>query len=139
MQGPTLHRVRLVCIGWLLAITACQGAALREDPVAVIEQPIISGSRETGYKAVVAIAASNGDDGFGLCTGSVIGPYQILTANHCVFDEVAEKQLPATAFQVFIGDNLGDGPEPPLLVSDVRTTPGTDIQQAVFDGDDIAI
>src|SRR5262245_46609450 len=57
----------------------------------VAEESIINGTRVTGtYPSVVAVYWQMGTTAGGLCTGTVIGPYAILTAKHCVFNENAD-------------------------------------------------
>src|SRR5262245_38561305 len=46
--------------------------------------PILDGDLEEGYDAVVLVAA-----GDGVCTGTVIGSQQVLTARHCADDVAA--------------------------------------------------
>jgi secreted trypsin-like serine protease len=131
----------LACL--LRLLSACESAPVdpREPRVDVSTQPVIDGERETGFSAVVAIVeAMPGTSGGSLCSGSVIGPYQVLTAKHCVIDEQGQA-FPVSALFVAVGDDLTrrTGVSAVLRVSDVHTTPGTDIDAAAADGDDIAI
>lgn len=122
-------------------MVACQ-APLPPSPerVAVTREQIIDGSRDTSSDSVVAVVAQDSSSRIALCSGSVIGPYHVMTAKHCVFDE-AGKRRPASAFTVAVGNDLTvqSGVSAVSRVSDVRTTPGSDIDTDVRNGDDIAI
>ena len=54
-----------------------------EDDVGQTEQDIVRGSRESGYKAVVAVRI-NGFQGWTLCTGTYVAPRVVVTAAHCM-------------------------------------------------------
>jgi hypothetical protein len=80
----------------------------------------------------------------GLCTGTVIGPYAVLTAKHCVFEERAGGSYRAVTpaeFIVVVGTDLTamGGVSEVHYVAEVRTTPGTDIDADVENGYDIAV
>jgi hypothetical protein len=110
-------------------------------PVEVTTQAVIDGERERGLPAVVAVVESMPETGSGsLCSGTVIGPYQVLTAKHCVVDEQG-KPYPVSAFVVAVGDDLTrkSGVSEVTRVSEIHTPPGTDIEASVTRGDDIAI
>jgi V8-like Glu-specific endopeptidase len=65
-------------------VTWLAGAACAVAPPAELgdaRSPIIRGTRETGLPAVVLVARTGATTGSGgLCTGTVIGPYAVLTA-----------------------------------------------------------
>jgi hypothetical protein len=131
----------LASLLWLLA--ACDDASTRPagPRVALTTQKVIDGERERGFDAVVAIVESMPETGSSsLCSGTVIGPYQVLTAKHCVVDEQG-KRYPASAFVVAVGSDLTtrSGVSELLRVRGIHTTPGTDIEASVTGGDDIAI
>jgi hypothetical protein len=109
------------------------------------EESIINGTRETGYPEVVAVYWQMGSTAGGLCTGTVIGPYAILTAKHCVFSENPDGShtlVPAANFYVIETDDINSGdimPGDVNQVFEVRTTPGSNIDSDVSNGRDIAI
>lgn len=72
--------------------------------------PIVGGTRDTGDPAVVEVVYRQ--DGFRLCTGTVIAPHVVLTAAHCV-DEAVIGTFPA---EIFTGDDVDD----PTQYSDDR-------------------
>jgi hypothetical protein len=125
-------------------LAACESASIDSTTapeVDVTTQTVIDGERERGFDAVVAVVESMPETGSGsLCSGTVIGPYQVLTAKHCVVDEQG-KPHPASAFVVAVGDDLTtrSGVSELIGVSEVRTTPGADLEASVSRGDDIAI
>ena len=101
--------------------------------------PIIGGTRDTGHPSVVAVyAMMPGASGGALCSGSVIGPHAVMTAKHCVFDETTGVMFPAADFTVVLADDISHASSF-ALVSEVRTTPGSDIATDIMNGDDIAI
>ncbi|MBW2460829.1 MAG: trypsin-like serine protease, partial [Deltaproteobacteria bacterium] len=75
----------------------------------------------------------------GLCTGSVIGPYAIMTAKHCVFE--GSRPLASSQFLVLVGSDIQSmgGVESFHPVIEIRTTAGTDISADIENGNDIAI
>jgi hypothetical protein len=116
-----------------LVLSACA-----VEPLGSVTEPIISGARETGRREVVAVVR-DGEAG-GLCTGTVIGPFAVLTAKHCVFDE-AERPIPAALLFVLVADNVleASGIERIVPVMEVRTTPGSRIDDDIENGNDIAV
>jgi MYXO-CTERM domain-containing protein len=114
--------------------------ACAQPSIGVSSEPIIRGERETGYPEVVAVYWTDGASAGGLCSGTVIGPHAVLTAKHCVFDETASGHtaVPSGWFYVIEGDDI-EAATAVHRVSEVRTTPGTDIDSDVSNGSDIAI
>jgi len=91
--------------------------------------------------AVVGVAYSVGAPS---CTGTVVGPYAVVTAKHCVFYTAADgTEIPVepSDLVVEVGDNLTSERwiEDVIGVVEIRTTPGNDIRRDVAYGDDIAI
>ena len=127
----------------LLALFSVLFAGACAPSADVASSPIINGVRETGYPEVVAVYWSSGATGGGLCSGTVIGPYAILTAKHCVFEETASgyRAVTPAEFQVFVGSDLNSagGITEVHYVSEVRTTAGSNIDFDVENGTDIAI
>jgi V8-like Glu-specific endopeptidase len=100
----------------LLLLAACVG-----DPVAGAHAPIVGGVEEPGMPAVVAII--NQTTG-GLCTGTLISPWVVLTAKHCVQGPGTDALYPATDFVVGIGPRI-DAFDDTFEVTAVATTPGS--------------
>jgi MYXO-CTERM domain-containing protein len=133
---PTFRRALPLAI--LLAVSCAP------PDTGVGEEAIVNGVRETGHPEVVAVYWSASPTAGGLCTGTVIGPYAVLTAKHCVFEEIApgtHRAVPASDFVVVVGHDLDSmsGITSVHRVLEVRTTPGSDIDADVMNGADIAI
>lgn len=122
----------------LMMLAGCSVAPAPEAELA--EAPIVGGARETGYPEVVAVYWSRSATEGGLCSGTVIGPYAVLTAKHCVFDD-RDVAVPANAFVVIVGNDVNSmsGITSTHRVLEVRTTPGNDISADVESGNDIAL
>jgi hypothetical protein len=135
-----MSRLSLAALALLLAL----GCTASVDPVAGAEESIVNGTRETAYPEVVALYWSSSPTAGGLCSGTVIGPYAVLTAKHCVFRDGAggvEEPVPAREMVVIVGHDLNSmsGITSTHRVLEVRTTPGNDIDADVENGNDIAI
>lgn len=125
----------------LMVLASCQAPSLQTS-MSASRAAIINGSRETEYRNVVAVTIT-GDEG-GLCTGSVVGPYTVLTAKHCVFSETASGRYTAIAaddVQVVVGYDLttASGVEDVHTVRLITTTPGTYSASDLENGNDIAL
>ncbi len=133
-----MNRVRsALALAWLVS---CLGACAQPSIVASSE-PIIHGARETGYPEVVAVYWTDGAALGALCTGTVIGPHAVMTAKHCVMraEGAGYVAVPSTWFYVIEGDDINVITMAPHRVAEVRTTPGTDVDNDVAYGNDIAI
>ncbi len=130
---------RLVGLVWLcLSLIGCLGSSPEE--IEGVSSEIINGTRETGERSVVAVIRRDWVTGAGgLCTGSVIGPYAVLTAKHCVYD--GRTRVPTSELGVIVGDDLTTpgGVDSLHSVLEIRTTAGNDINADVSNGNDIAI
>ncbi len=103
---------------------------------------IIGGSATTGVTNVVAVVRSGASGG--LCSGTVISRYAVLTAKHCVFSEVSRgrwEEVPAREIFVVVGHDLNraSGVIETVSVREVRTTPGSDVDSDIEGGDDVAV
>ena len=133
---------RLLFASLALVVGAC---AAEVDPVSRSDEAIVNGSRETGYPEVVAVYWSTpGTMAGGLCSGTVIGPYAVLTAKHCVFRDRAgggDEAVPPAEMIVIVGHDVNSmsGVTSAHRVLEVRTTPGSNIDYDVENGNDIAI
>ncbi|MGE0789393.1 MAG: trypsin-like serine protease [Sandaracinaceae bacterium] len=86
----------------LLLLLASSWAACASPPdvIGSIEQPIVNGTFEPGHPEVVFVYNLRG----AACTGTVISPYVVLTANHCV--EVSDGVPGApSGFRVYVGSS----------------------------------
>lgn len=119
-------------------------AACAPEAPAASEAAIVNGTRETGYREVVAVYWMASSTSGGLCSGTVIGPYAVLTAKHCVFAEGAGgtyTPVAARDFVVIVASDINSmsGIESVHRVLEVRTTSGSDIDGDVEGGRDIAL
>jgi V8-like Glu-specific endopeptidase len=127
-------------LGLALALSTIASCAPEESDIAGHSDAIISGTRETGERWVVAVIRSDWSTGAGgLCTGSVIGRYAVMTAKHCVFD--GSTRVAPSELAVLVGHDITTmgGVESFVGVLDIRTTAGTNINADIENGNDIAI
>src|SRR5262245_39988298 len=94
----------LFVLAWGWAIAAC----VSPGEVGASVHAIAEGTEITDTLEVVAIRRFT-DEGEYLCSGTVIGPYHVLTARHCVASGVAyeEVSLPSD-FEVVVGARIAD-------------------------------
>jgi MYXO-CTERM domain-containing protein len=119
-----------------LFLLACVAA----EPIGGASEPIISGSREMGEPWVVAVIRRDWTSGAGgLCSGSVIGPYAVMTAKHCIYD--GSVRAAPSELLVIVGHDVSSmtGIESYAGVLELRTTPGNNISADIDNGNDIAI
>jgi len=126
----------------LVVLAACTAGEPLE--IGASRNAIIRGTREAGMPSVVLVARTGTTTGSGgLCTGTVIGPYAVLTAKHCVFAETAAgyTAVPSVEFLVIVGSDLNDRASiiDTFGVVEVRTTPGSAIDTDINNGDDVAV
>jgi V8-like Glu-specific endopeptidase len=134
-------RLALTALAMLVA-AACTVAPPAE--LGDARSPIIRGTRETGLPSVVLVARTGATTGSGgLCTGTVIGPYAVLTAKHCVFREATRGYVavPTIEFLVIVGSDINDRASitDTVGVLEVRTTAGSAIDTDIANGDDVAV
>jgi hypothetical protein len=127
---------------WLpfVVVLACAGCAA-PDGLGEIRAPIVNGTRETGYPQVVVVARLGITGEAGLCSGTVIGRFAVMTAKHCVFNDNGDGThtlVPARDFLVVTGDDIS-APVSTHEVYDIRTSPGSDVDRDIMGGNDIAI
>jgi len=134
-----------VSLALLLTLTAfgCLSAP-SEGGVAGSSQAVYFGTTTTAYPEAVAVIhlGHTGGSG-GLCTGTLIGPYTVMTAKHCVFNEGATSwtPIPPSDFLVVVGSSVNDasGITETSNVYEVRTTPGSNVNNDINTGADIAL
>lgn len=116
-----------------------------DEDVARSEQAIFHGAIETGEPAVVAVHHPRpGATTIRLCTGAVIAPRVVLTAKHCVFDDVgADAWAPVdpSALTVAVGRDVTaeDGIDAEAGVTALDTTDGPYTRDDALSGNDVAI
>jgi hypothetical protein len=81
-----------------------------EDDVGQTEQDIVRGSRENGYKPVVAVRI-NGFGGWTLCSGTYVAPRVVVTAAHCMRIDA----IPGQTFVYHGRDYLNDVNDLPVI------------------------
>ncbi len=113
----------------LLLLSAWGGCVADVVDVRSHSEPIVGGSRERGYPAVVFLYNVRG----AACTASLVAPRLVLTAKHCV--QFGGTVAPASAFRVYFGDSVNSFTGE-YLVQEVRAAPGRD---DLRDGSDVAV
>jgi len=131
---------RALLFSCLLA-TACIGQA--PDSAGSSSAAIINGTRTTARPWTVAVVRTGRTGTAGLCTGTVIGDYVVMTAKHCVFDDSTGPYVavPRTELLVVVGHDISSaaGITRTSTVYEVRTTPGSDVDRDITNGNDIAL
>ncbi|HJL32175.1 MAG TPA: trypsin-like serine protease, partial [Polyangiaceae bacterium LLY-WYZ-15_(1-7)] len=102
--------------------------------------PIINGRTTSGQPWAVAVINLDG----GLCSGTLIAPYVVLTAKHCVYQDTGAREWEAvrpSRLLVMVDDDLFTaGPNEQMsAVWEVRSTPGAYTDADLESGDDIAV
>ncbi|TKS87697.1 Chymotrypsin-like elastase family member 1 [Collichthys lucidus] len=125
---------------WLVALLSCFGLICAEAPLNynVHNQRVIGGSNAPHgqWKWQISLQQDAYNDGsyYHLCGGTIIGPYSIMTAAHCILS------MDASTYRVVAGDyNLYeyDGSEQFIRVERITIHPGWTGDLA--NGNDIAI
>ena len=130
---------QLVLIG-LITVSGCNSG------VDATSQAIINGTAATvgQHPWAVAVANVSRTGSTGLCTGTLISDYAVLTAKHCVFQDVGGGQwraVPPADLRVLVAHdiNRADGVIDIAPVIEVRTSPGGWNDTNIGDGTDIAV
>jgi MYXO-CTERM domain-containing protein len=128
---------------WLLCLSTVGCAAGEPPDVGSTRAEIINGRRAMGARWAVAVVRTGRTGTAGLCSGTVVGDYAVLTAKHCVFDDSTGRWIavPPTEMLVVVGHDLEtpSGVEATSRVYDVVTTPGTDVDADITNGNDVAL
>jgi secreted trypsin-like serine protease len=120
------------------------GAPESSEP-AEHEQPIVNGQVELGAEWVVAVTYPRPSTGnLRLCSGSLIAPDVVLTAKHCVHDEVTAgtwQPVDRTTFTVWVGTDVSVDSTiaATTTVTEVHTTPDVYTRADALAGRDVAI
>lgn len=142
--------MRRTCVSFLsslsLLVSSCEPLSDAPLDVAASRAAIVNGVLETGYSQVVAVARTGASASGGLCSGTVLGDYLVLTAKHCVFEETSPgsgvyRAVRASDFLVIVGYDIGSaaGVQWTSPVYEVRSTPGSDVDTDISNGDDMAL
>lgn len=123
----------------LLLLTACVA-----EPVDGLQSGIINGSTTTGQPWTVAVLNLGRSGTGGLCSGTLIGDYAVLTAKHCVYQEQASgawAAVPPSELLIVVGTDIqsAGGIAQTSNVYEVRSTPGVYTDAALEGGTDIAV
>ncbi|NOY93354.1 MAG: trypsin-like serine protease [Deltaproteobacteria bacterium] len=135
------QKVSLVLLLTLSAF-GCMSAPDTGD-VAASSEAVYFGSTTTDYPEVVAVVRLGRTGSGGLCTGTLIGPYTVMTAKHCVFQEgtTTWTAVRPSDFLVVVGSdiNSASGVVQTSNVYEIRTTPGSNVNSDINTGQDIAL
>lgn len=124
----------------LFLLTACVTA----DPIEGLQTGIINGSTTTGQPWTVAVYNSGRSGTGGLCSGTLIGDYAVLTAKHCVFQEQPSggwAAVPPSELLIIVGTDIqtAGGIAQTSNVYEVRSTPGVYTDADLESGSDLAV
>lgn len=132
-----MRRLRAV---WLVApslvVLGCSG-----DPAGSAFAPIVHGSADTAHESVVAVIQTHVDGSRNLCTGALIAPGVVLTAKHCVYEDVGGTEwqaLPVGELSISLGPSVSD-PQREVAVSEVHATAGPYTDGSGATGGDLAL
>ena len=117
------------------------------EPIESIDRAsheVVNGRPTTGDPWTVAVVNLGLTGQPGLCSGSLVGNYGVVTAKHCVFRERSDgrwEPTPIGELLVLVATdvNVSSGVMQRALVHSVRSTPGNYDDGDLNDGDDIAV
>lgn len=129
VRRPVLLALLALCIAFLLAVPAANAAAKPKAHVSVVGGTS-AGASDVPWQALVLIWPDPSSNSAYLCGGSILDATHILTAAHCVTDEVAPYSVArADTIDVYVGlkalSARGTMPAPAQLLS-VTQTPAVD-------------
>lgn len=106
-----------------LALAACEPGTVGTTGPAAGARPIVNGETEEGFPAVGALVIVVPDWGYfgSYCTGTLIDPYWVLTAGHCVTSQQGGWPLIPGIVRFYIGNDArarahSDGPSTGRMV-----------------------
>ncbi len=126
---------------WCVAtmLLGCAG-----EPAGEVASEIVNGRPTAGDPWAVAVVNLGLTGQAGLCSGSLVGDFGVVTAKHCVYRERSDgrwEPVPVGELLVLVASdvNVSSGVMQRALVHSVRSTPGAYSDADLNDGDDIAV
>lgn len=116
-RASTVGRLTLLCI----LAAGCDRAGAASGSRA----PLVNGAPST-EAAVVAVIHTRPAGTRQLCTGTLVTPTVVLTAKHCVFEDMGGAEWvpnPASSMSISLGDSVS-APTGEIGVTAIATTPG---------------
>jgi secreted trypsin-like serine protease len=128
-------RTRLAAVGFSFTLIACAEGS------GAIVTPIVNGARG-GDASVVAVVHTRESGTRQLCTGTVVAPRVVLTAKHCVFEDLggtAWTAIPPSRLSIVLGDDIVGAPGDAIDVLSIATTDGPYRDGDGANGGDLAL
>lgn len=141
MSTPTtpFRPARWQVVAAAVSLAACGGD--ERSAIGGRAAAVTNGERTMAYPEVVAIMGSTATGGDRICTGTLISPYVVLTAKHCVFEEQPDGTYLEAApnrFLVLVSDDVTELGAVDLEIPLEVRYPGRRYTRADLGGDDIA-
>lgn len=122
----------------LLLLVALAGCS---PPASLRAGPLVNGT-PSSQASIVAVIHTRPDGSRQLCSGTVISPRVVVTAKHCVFEDVGGTEwvpIPAARLSILLGDDIVGAPGASIAVAAIDTTPGPYHDDDGLSGGDVAL